>query len=94
MPSDANTEPRPQRGRDRQVRDLPHEGAPRPDAKVSGLHSRGRLPHLKREGGTYFVTFRLVGTLPRTVLLQLKAEREAILHQAFAANRPLTWAEQ
>ena len=61
---------------------------------VSGLHSRGVLPHLKREGGTYFVTFRQAGTLPKEVLLQLKQEREAILRQAEAAKRPLTWHEQ
>jgi putative transposase len=35
---------------------------------VAGLHSRGSLPHLKREGGTYFVTFRLADTLPKEVL--------------------------
>jgi hypothetical protein len=52
------------------------------------------LPHLKREGASYFVTFRLAGTLPREVLLQLKCEREAILQQAIVQNRPLTWQEQ
>jgi REP element-mobilizing transposase RayT len=61
---------------------------------VSGLHSRGVLPHLKREGGTYFVTFRQAGTLPKEVLLRFKQEREAILRQAEAAKRPLTWHEQ
>jgi REP element-mobilizing transposase RayT len=61
---------------------------------VSGFHSRGVLPHLKREGGTYFVTFRQAGTLPKEVLLQFKQEREAILRQAKTANRPLTWHEQ
>jgi REP element-mobilizing transposase RayT len=61
---------------------------------VSGFHTRNTLPHLKREGGTYFVTFRLAGTLPRELILQLKAERDAILRQALAAKRPLTWHEQ
>ncbi len=61
---------------------------------VAGFHARGVLPHLKREGGTYFVTFRLAGTLPREVLLRFKQEREAILQQALAAKRPLTWHEQ
>ena len=61
---------------------------------VDGFHSRGALPHLKRENGTYFVTFRLAGTLPREVLLQLKAEREAMIKNALAAKRPLTWREQ
>ena len=61
---------------------------------VSGLHARGVLPHLKREGASYFVTFRLAGTLPADVLVKLKAEREALLAEAQAAKRPLTWHEQ
>jgi REP element-mobilizing transposase RayT len=65
-----------------------------PNRLVSGFHSRGALPHLKREGASYFVTFRLGGTLPSDVLLQLKHEREKILHRAEAENRPLTWQEQ
>ena len=36
-----------------------------PDKLLSGFHSRGTLPHIKREGGSYFVTFRLAGTLPK-----------------------------
>ena len=65
-----------------------------PDRLVSGLHSRGTLSHLKREGASYFVTFRLADTLPSDVLLHLKKEREKILHSAEADNRPLTWNEQ
>src|ERR1043165_5679026 len=65
-----------------------------PSPLVSGFHSRNVLPHLKREGASYFVTFRLAGALPREVLLRFKAEREAILKQALAAKRPLTWHEQ
>src|SRR4051794_16950616 len=59
-----------------------------PDSKlnrlVSGFHFRGVLPHLKREGATYFVTFRLAGTLPREVLMRFKAERDSILKHAVA----------
>ena len=61
---------------------------------VSGFHSRGVLPHLKREGATYFVTFREAGSLPKEVLLRFKQERQAILQHALAAKRPLTWHEQ
>jgi REP element-mobilizing transposase RayT len=61
---------------------------------VTGLHSRDQLPHLKREGGAYFVTFRLAGTLPGAVLLQFKQERANIIRQAESARRPLTWHEQ
>ncbi len=42
----------------------------------------------------YFVTFRLAGSLPRAVLLQLKHERNTIVAQAEAAKRPLTWHER
>jgi REP element-mobilizing transposase RayT len=41
----------------------------------SGLHTRGYLPHLKREGTTYFVTYRLEDSLPKPLLLKLEAER-------------------
>jgi REP element-mobilizing transposase RayT len=64
------------------------------NALAAGFHSRDHLPHLKKEGGSYFVTFRLVGTLPTPILLQLKQERERILQGALAAKRPLTWREQ
>jgi REP element-mobilizing transposase RayT len=68
------------------------DGSPR--RLLSGFHSRDHLPHLKREGGVYFVTFRLVGTLPAELLMQLKRERACLLEQALAAKRPLTWHEQ
>jgi putative transposase len=61
---------------------------------ISGFHSRNTLPHRKREGATYFVTFRLAGTLPSEVIAKLKAEREAILQKALFAKRPLNWREQ
>src|SRR5438552_3134776 len=66
----------------------------KPDPLVSGLHFRGKLPHLKREGTVYFVTFRLVDSLPSHEVARLKHERAAILEQARAAKRPLTWHEE
>ena len=39
----------------------------------SGTHSRGYLPHVKREGAAYFVTFRLNDSLPREVMLKLQS---------------------
>src|SRR5438094_1870682 len=66
----------------------------KPNQLVDGFHFRGTLPHLKKESGTYFVTFREAGTLPKEVLLRFKQERDAILQQAMAAKRPLTWHEQ
>jgi CheY-like chemotaxis protein len=61
---------------------------------VAGFHFRGRLPHIKREGAVYFVTFRLADSLPATEVVQLKHEREAILAHALAHKRPLTWHEE
>ncbi|MEO8426363.1 MAG: transposase [Verrucomicrobiota bacterium] len=45
------------------------------DPLRSGIHTRGYLPHVKREGSRYFVTFRLVDSLPKDVLLKYQAER-------------------
>ncbi len=73
------------------------DACPTPDAQrhlTAGFHSRDHLPHLKREGGSYFVAFRLAGTLPGEVLRRFKQEREQILQHALAAKRPLTWQEQ
>jgi REP element-mobilizing transposase RayT len=74
--------------------DCPWKPEPDPHRLVSGFHSRGKLPHLKHEGAAYFVTFRLADSLPRAVVEKLKHEREAILQQALAATRPLTWHEE
>ncbi len=41
----------------------------------TGIHSRGYLPHVTREGVSYFVTFRLADSLPRQVLMQFQQER-------------------
>lgn len=41
----------------------------------SGTHTRGYLPHVKREGVSYFVTFRLADALPKDVLLKFESER-------------------
>lgn len=43
---------------------------------LSGYHTRGYLPHLKVEGGTYWVTLRLYDSLPQEVLKKLEAERK------------------
>ena len=61
---------------------------------VSGLHFRGKLPHLKKEGAVYFVTFRLDDSLPAQEVARLKNERKIILEQARAAKSPLTWYEE
>ena len=41
----------------------------------SGIHTRGYLPHVKREGASYFVTFRLADSLPKEMLLKFESEK-------------------
>jgi REP element-mobilizing transposase RayT len=72
----------------------PPDDAASPDPLVSGLHFRGRLPHLKKENVVYFVTFRLADSLPAREIARLKHERQAVLEQARAAKSPLTWHEE
>jgi len=50
----------------------------------SGTHTRGYLPHVKREGASYFVTFRLADSLPKEVLLKFESERAERLHRFHA----------
>ena len=47
----------------------------------SGIHSRGYLPHVKREGARYFVTFRLADSLPKEFLLKIQGERAGALQR-------------
>ncbi|WP_281984259.1 transposase [Azonexus hydrophilus] len=53
----------------------------------SGIHSRGYLPHVKREGTCYFVTFRLADSLPRAVLLQFERQRAEAVRKLKTADR-------
>lgn len=46
-----------------------------PNPLRSGIHHRGYLPHVKREGASYFITFRLADSLPQEVLLRFMEER-------------------
>ena len=73
--------------------DHPKKDQP-PNPLVSGLHFRGKLPHLKRENVVYFVTFRLADSLPAHEIVRLKHERQAIIERARAAKSPLTWHEE
>ena len=45
-----------------------------PNRLRSGIHSRGFLPHLKREGASYFVTFRFADSLPKELLWRYHGE--------------------
>jgi REP element-mobilizing transposase RayT len=59
---------------------------PAPNPLRSGVHSRGYLPHVKREGASYFVTFRLADALPREVLLRFEGQRAERLRLLCAAK--------
>jgi REP element-mobilizing transposase RayT len=50
----------------------------------SGIHTRGYLPHVKREGARYFVTFRLADSLPKAVLLKFQGERAERLQRLYS----------
>ncbi len=52
----------------------------------SGTHTRGYLPHVKRESARYFVTFRLADSLPKEILLELQAERAERLQRFHVAR--------
>ena len=69
-------------------------GSQPPDPLLCGFHFRGKLPHLKKEGATYFVTFRLADSLPANEVARLKEGRRTIIEQARAAKSPLTWHEE
>ena len=50
----------------------------------SGIHTRGYLPHVKREGARYFVTFRLGDSLPKEVWLKIQGEHAQALVRFYA----------
>jgi REP element-mobilizing transposase RayT len=62
--------------------------------QLSGIHSRGYLPHVKREGASYFVTFLLADSLPKEVLMKLESrhgeELKRLAAQQDAFERGLT----
>jgi hypothetical protein len=46
------------------------------------VRDRGRLPHWEAEGATYFATFRLLDSLPQSVLDSFRFERGDIVRTA------------
>jgi REP element-mobilizing transposase RayT len=69
-------------------------GATRPRFGEITIRGRGRLPHWERDNATYFVTFRLADSLPRTVLDRIASERASILQLARQQSRELIASEQ
>lgn len=55
---------------------------------------RGYLPHLEIPDSTYFITFRLAGTLPQTVLEGIRAERAKRAELARTKDRILSRLEE
>ena len=53
-----------------------------------------RLPHWTKEGGSYAVTFRLAGSLPKRVLESWNFERSDLIRTAQQLARPLTNYEE
>ena len=52
----------------------------------AGIHTRGYLPHVKREGASYFLTFRLADSLPRQILLKFESERAQKMQGLYARH--------
>jgi len=73
----------PNRGLERTRHQLRASGARDEAANSlrSGIHTRGYLPHVKREGASYFVTFRLADSLPKEVLLEYEREKAGRLRR-------------
>jgi REP element-mobilizing transposase RayT len=73
----------PNRGLERVKFQLRADGVPdeSPNPLRTGIHSRGYLPHVKRQGASYFITFRLVDSLPKEVLLRFEHEHAEALRR-------------
>jgi len=69
-------------------------GASRPRFGEVTIRDRGRLPHWEKEGATYFVTFRLADSLPRTVLDRIEFEKRDIVLTANHLDRTLSTSEK
>ncbi len=81
--------PEPDPGLERVRYALRASGVPTdaPNPLRSGIHSRGYLPHVKREGASYFVTFRLADSLPQKVLLEFKRQQAETLRSLAREDR-------
>ncbi len=69
-------------------------GASRPRFGEVTIRDRGRLPHWEKDSATYFITFRLHDSLPRSVLEQIEFERKNIVKTAAQLGRDLSADER
>jgi REP element-mobilizing transposase RayT len=65
-------------------------GASRPRFSEITIRDRGRLPHWEKDGATYFITFRLADSLPKSVLDRIESERQSIVATAHQFRRELS----
>lgn len=68
-------------------------GATKPRFGEIRIRNRGRLPHWEKEGGLYFVTYRLVDSLPRHTMEKIK-ERQRLLEAAQELGLKLSPAQK
>ena len=69
-------------------------GAFRPRFGEIKIRDRGRIPHWEKESATYFVTFRLADSLPKSVLEHIESERESLVKTAKQLQRELSSDER
>lgn len=69
-------------------------GATRPRFGEIKIRERGHLPHWEKERGTYFITFRLAGSLPKSVLERIESEKQSIIRTALQMHRDLSRDER
>ncbi len=69
-------------------------GASRPRFGEVKVRDRGRLPHWEKDNATYFITFRLADSLPKSVLERIESERQAIVKTAIGLRRALSADER
>ena len=68
-------------------------GATSPRFGSVQIHDRGHLPHWEREGATYFVTFRLAGSIPKSVFERIESEKRSIIYAVNQLHRKLSLDE-
>jgi REP element-mobilizing transposase RayT len=69
-------------------------GASRPRFGEVRIRDRGRLPRWEKESATYFITFRLADSLPKSALDRIESERQAIVKTANQLHRALSTDER
>jgi REP element-mobilizing transposase RayT len=69
-------------------------GASRPRFGEIIIRDRGRLPHWEKESATYFITFRLHDSLPKSVLERIESEGESLVKTAKQLDREVSSDER